>query len=404
MGVGNLYRITDYLHTPSRFVGTDTLLDPSLFNSGMSTLLDDPRRPFLAPFNRVAELREPGKVNLNTMVGRSDPNEPADMWSPAYDGLMHRVEDSNTIDYGDASTDADDILITAGYLGPAWRDFVVSRRGYAQFPRPPATPLLQTPGNALLNTTGLRNYSPRLLDPSFPTFFANPFRSAHAGDLVPLPQMSHFDVDASMLRAHPFSPGQDMAWGRAAVDDAVVDKFTGNGAFPESDLLMDNAAEAGIGDDMFLVRGDGAVPFSQNVTSPDGRLPIEPLFASGCTEPSLDAGRNPGIAYGPMTRLQNLTTTRSGCFAVWITVGFFEVAPAPSFANAAVAERFGNNRELYNRVYPEGYQLGQEINIDTGDTQRFRAFYIVDRTRPVAFKPGEDVNTEAAILLRRRIE
>jgi hypothetical protein len=59
---------------------------------------------------------------------------------------------------------------------------------------------------------------------------------------------------------------------------------------------------------------------------------------------------------------------------------------------------------LYNTVYPDGYQFGRELGSDTGEVERHRGFYMIDRTRPVAFKPGEDVNVNEAILLRRRIE
>src|SRR5690606_3273128 len=138
--------------------------------------------------------------------------------------------------------------------------------------------------------------------------------------------------------------------------------------------------------------------------------------------------RNSAMHYMPMTRLGNLTTQRSGVFAVWVTVGYFEVTPAPAVnwagsgtpAENAVREKFinqvgGNSgspsqadidraRELYHKVYPQGYQLGKELGHETGNIDRQRAFYIIDRTRPAGFKPGEDVNVENTILLRRRIE
>ena len=80
-----------------------------------------------------------------------------------------------------------------------------------------------------------------------------------------------------------------------------------------------------------------------------------------------------------------------------------------------VQQRFGGDgtvgsdatvraRALYDRVYPEGYMLGQEVGSDTGNTKRQRAFYIIDRTEPVGFKPGEDLNVERMIRVRRRIE
>lgn len=392
VGAPNYHRLIDYVHTPSRFVATDVLMDPTRFNAGSGVTLGDPRRPFQAPFNTVAKYREPGKINLNTIVGETDPNEQADMWSPVFDGLMHRIDDGNYIDY---TTGA---LLNAGHAGPAWRDVVLSRRGYSR-------DQAEGRGRAQL-------YSGGLLHPDFPSRFANPFRAAGAGDLVPLPQLNQFSVDASLMRAHPYSPGAGFSvWGNPG-DDRLVDKS--NDLIADGDLLFDNAAEAGSGTgddaDILLVRASGALPDSQKENQPNNRIPIEPLFAEATTESSLDGGRNPGIAYGPMTRLANLTTTRSGVFGVWITVGFFEVTPADPWTNAdgtpndPVRARFAGNRVLYDQVYPDGYQLGREINIDTGDTKRFRAFYLIDRTLPVAFKPGENINSDKAILLRRRIE
>ena len=48
--------------------------------------------------------------------------------------------------------------------------------------------------------------------------------------------------------------------------------------------------------------------------------------------------------------------------------------------------------------------LGREVGSDTGDIKRNRGFYIIDRTEEVGFKPGEDLNIEKMIRLRRRIE
>src|SRR5690606_27361633 len=136
-----------------------------------------------------------------------------------------------------------------------------------------------------------------------------------------------------------------------------------------------------------------------------------PLFSESRSEPFVDSSRNPYMMYQPMTRLGNLVTNRSNVYAVWITVGYFEVEKAPPFEEVAV--RFGGDGNptslatqaalaLYNRVYPDGYMLGREVGSDTGDVKRARGFYIVDRTEPVGFKPGEDLNVEQMIRLRRR--
>jgi hypothetical protein len=129
-----------------------------------------------------------------------------------------------------------------------------------------------------------------------------------------------------------------------------------------------------------------------------------PLFNETTAAPFIDGTRNPYFYYQPMTRLRNLVTNRSNVYAIWITVGYFEVEKAPDFSDPNVAARFGNNQALYNRVYPDGYMLGKEVGSDTGDTRRHRGFYIVDRSEPVGFKPGEDLNVERMIRLRRRID
>ena len=53
---------------------------------------------------------------------------------------------------------------------------------------------------------------------------------------------------------------------------------------------------------------------------------------------------------------------------------------------------------------PDGYTLGRELGIDTGEVERHRAFYIIDRTIPVGFQRGQDLNSEKAILVNRFIE
>src|SRR5690606_11224347 len=110
--------------------------------------------------------------------------------------------------------------------------------------------------------------------------------------------------------------------------------------------------------------------------------------------------------YQPMIRLDNLVTTRSHVFAVWITIGFFEVETAPSLET--FEKRNGVTgpalTQLYNRVYPDGYMLEREDGSDTGAIRRLKGFYIIDRSLPAGFEPGVDHNLENVVRLRRQIE
>jgi hypothetical protein len=169
--------------------------------------------------------------------------------------------------------------------------------------------------------------------------------------------------------------------------------------------MVDDTREAGFGDDVL-------VPSNQSFI---------PLFSERFDAPFVDGNRNPSMYYQPMTRMENVVTNRSNVFAMWITVGYFEVEPAPNWndpdddTREAIQARFGvtpasnaaqiaARLALYNRVYPDGYMLGREVGSDTGNVKRPRGFYIVDRTEEVGFKPGEDLNVEKMIKLRRRIE
>ena len=190
------------------------------------------------------------------------------------------------------------------------------------------------------------------------------------------------DDDTSNIRFETFNDTREAGFGG---DDLVFDTTTGQ-LLPAQPTFPAATAQSGI-----------------------------PLFSESFTAASIDGERNPAFYYQPMTRMENLVTNRSNVFAIWITVGYFEVEPAPNWNLPDVQARFGGDgmpgspatiaaQALYNRVYPDGYMLGREVGSDTGNVKRPRGFYIVDRTEEVGFKPGEDLNVEKMIKLRRRIE
>ena len=53
--------------------------------------------------------------------------------------------------------------------------------------------------------------------------------------------------------------------------------------------------------------------------------------------PYNDTFRNPFFRYQGLQRLGNLVTTRSNVYAVWITVGYFEVSPVANSKSGNMA-------------------------------------------------------------------
>ncbi len=177
---------------------------------------------------------------------------------------------------------------------------------------------------------------------AYPTRFGRPFRSSAGGTLVP--------------------------------------------PLPSSVLQLPSQVEA------TLLRSDS--PTANAIT-------MQPLFTfddstSGGYTDANNPDRNPYFRYQALQRLGNLATTRSNVYAVWITVGYFEVTPASQLP--------GYNSSTAAQIYPDGYTLGRELGVDTGEIERHRAFYIFDRTIPVGFQRGQDLNVEKAILVGRFIE
>lgn len=311
--IAGLSRVLEYLHVPSRYVGTETWLNPAIFG-GNVTAAQDARVALQPPFNKVSRFRDPGRVNLNTITS-----------SEVWDSLFHGTPNQSG---------SPGVHPGPSFYDPAAdSDFVRSRRGYG------------TPNDLMLT-----------FDAEQPSFFANPFRTGVAHDLVPLVKMVFArDVDVTKLRASGVQAGERI----------------------------------------------------QNIPQR-----AHPLFAAQTTQAYNNADRNSYFRYQPLVRLENLTTNRSHVYAVWITIGFFEVEPAPSWSadevhpttGVAIRSMFSNDKALYDRVYPDGYMFGRESGIDFGGTKRLRGFYVVDRTIPVGFEAGVNHNAENTIRLRRQIE
>ena len=116
-----------------------------------------------------------------------------------------------------------------------------------------------------------------------------------------------------------------------------------------------------------------------------GATPGQPLFDFQSNLPANDTNRSAYFRNAMRQRLGNLVTNRSSVFAIWITIGYFEV-------NADGSLKPGTGGQ------------GVEIGADTGEVKRHRGFYIYDRSIPVAFEPGQNHNVDRGILVKSIIE
>lgn len=312
------FRLFDYVETPSRFAGTRNWLDPNDFSTGIFGAgldggwgmagVDDDRN------GTIDDVTEAG------WPGSDDPgNETRWLWPPFC--WTSRYREPGRININSFSDPYVWFGLAKGF--PAMDTFSVARE-------------------VMMSRRGSGGTSPLALNASYPTFFANPFRSAASADLMPdVGQMRKDGSTSQQLEVHATLL-------RGSETSATVP------------LFRFESIDAGTG---FETQHD-------------------------------NSDRNTHFRYLGLQRLSNLVSTHSNVFGVWITMGYFEVEPNTNAAGVVVVDT----------AHPDGYRLGQERGTDTGDIVRHRSFYIIDRSIPVAFEPGENHNVDRAVVLRRHIE
>jgi hypothetical protein len=184
------------------------------------------------------------------------------------------------------------------------------------------------------------------IDPNYPTTFAGAYRSGLSTNL------------------YPYAPHKD---------NTRLPQVVQRGRYPNESTLMRSLVPKPAALQQANSLNDGNLLFSPYAIAKTevGTMPATPLVEL------VEAKQNAFVRYQRAMRLSNLVTDQSNVFAVWITVGLFEYDPVNGFG----------------REY---------VNI-AGDAERERAFFVIDRTVPVGFIPGEDLNTDQTILLRRII-
>ncbi len=97
-----------------------------------------------------------------------------------------------------------------------------------------------------------------------------------------------------------------------------------------------------------------------------------------------------------LSKVMNLSTVRTHQYAVWLTVGFFEVVQAGNPQLAAQTDINGMSLAVD--------RLGRELDADIGKNVRYRSYFLIDRTRATGFNPYEPDDFRDLVVFRRRIE
>ncbi len=99
-----------------------------------------------------------------------------------------------------------------------------------------------------------------------------------------------------------------------------------------------------------------------------------------------DLRQHPAFRTEWLQKIANLTTVRTHQFAVWLTVGFFEVVHTGT-PELNIADT-----------------IGQELGLAAGKSVRYRSFFVLDRTKAAGFNPYYPGNFRDCVTYRRRIE
>ncbi len=105
-----------------------------------------------------------------------------------------------------------------------------------------------------------------------------------------------------------------------------------------------------------------------------------------------DRREHPAFRYEWLEKVLNLGTVRSHQYAVWITVGLFEVVKEGNAQLAGVSPA----------SVPD--QLGPEVGHSTGKVVRYRMFCVIDRARATGYDPANPPEFRQFVVHQKRIE
>jgi hypothetical protein len=151
---------------------------------------------------------------------------------------------------------------------------------------------------------------------------------------------------------------------------------------------------------LFWQNGNAAVEYTTTATGTTTNnigAPSNPYLGSqsapGGAIATADFRQHPYWQSEEMQRIMNLTTVRTHQYAVWITIGFFQVKRQGDIGMASV----GVPTLAYDLMGPENGALD-------GSNLRYRAFFLINRLGLTGFDPGNAGQFHQAVVYRNRIE
>src|SRR5208337_725084 len=127
-------------------------------------------------------------------------------------------------------------------------------------------------------------------------------------------------------------------------------------------------------------------------SAPAGYTPTS-VYLGANNSSNVDNRQHPYWRSEMIQKVMNLTTVRTHQYAVWITIGFFEV------------KREGDLGNILQSVPLLAYDLlGPEIGAASGQTTRYRGFFLVDRTKLYSFDDTTPGSFTPAVVYRQTIE
>jgi hypothetical protein len=117
-----------------------------------------------------------------------------------------------------------------------------------------------------------------------------------------------------------------------------------------------------------------------------------PYLGANAGGGNADAREHPYWRSEQLQRMINLTTPRTHQYAVWMTIGFFEV------------KRQGDQGMFVYDPRLAFDILGPEIGAANGKSTRYRGFFLVDRLQLTGYNPQSPTGFRQAVVYRQRIQ